>query len=179
MNARSRLDQMPRVLLVDDTPDVRALVRRALERGGDLEVVAEVGDGSAGVAAAREHQPDVVLLDIAMPVMDGLEALPLIREACPRAKVIMLSGFGADQMIAQAMGSGAAGYIQKGRPMRELVTQVHELIGSGGGAGSGGGGGLGGPGPGGGGPGPLLSRVLWRLAPAAGLSAGPAQVWCT
>ena len=116
------------VLLIDDTPDVRALVRRALERSGGLEVVAEAGDGSAGVDAAREHQPDVVLLDIAMPVMDGLEALPLIREALPDATVIMLSGFGADLMVDSALRSGADGYIQKGRPLKELVSIVHQLM---------------------------------------------------
>ena len=116
------------VVLVDDTPDVRLLVRRALERDGGLRVVAEAGDGSTGLAAAREHQPDAVLLDIAMPVMDGLEALPLIREACPQTTVIMLSGFGAEQMVDKALESGAAGYIQKGRPMRELVTLVHSLM---------------------------------------------------
>ena len=113
---------------MDDTPDIRALVRRALERAGGLEIVAEAGDGAAGVDAAREHQPDVVLLDIAMPVMDGLEALPLIRDAAPDATVIMLSGFGAERMVEQAISRGAVGYIQKGRPLRELVSQVHQLI---------------------------------------------------
>jgi DNA-binding NarL/FixJ family response regulator len=116
------------VVLVDDTPDVRALVRRALERNGGLRVVAEAGDGSAGLEAVREHQPDAVLLDIAMPVMDGLEALPLILAASPQTTVIMLSGFGADQMVNKALDAGAAGYIQKGRPMRELVSHVHSLL---------------------------------------------------
>ncbi|MBV9831630.1 MAG: response regulator transcription factor [Marmoricola sp.] len=120
MNAR-------RVLLVDDTPDVRALVRRALERSVDLRVVAEAGDGVAGIEAAREHLPDVVLLDIAMPVMDGLEALPFIRAAVPHATVIMLSGFGADRMAERAVGSGADGYLQKGQPLKELVSRVQEL----------------------------------------------------
>ncbi len=116
------------VLLVDDTPDVRLLVRRALERSGGLQVVAEAGDGSAGVEAAREHQPDVVLLDIAMPVMDGLEALPLIRDAVPDATVIMLSGFGAEQMVDRALRSGADGYIQKGAPLSDLVRRVYQLM---------------------------------------------------
>jgi DNA-binding NarL/FixJ family response regulator len=147
------------VVLVDDTPDVRALVRRALERNGGLRVVAEAGDGSAGLEAVRRHQPDAVLLDIAMPVMDGLEALPLIREASPQTTVIMLSGFGADQMVEKAMDAGAAGYIQKGRPMRELVSQVHTLLSDGeGGAGFGG--------PAGSPPG-MLNRVFaaWRPSP--------------
>jgi DNA-binding NarL/FixJ family response regulator len=116
------------VLLIDDTPEIRMLVRRALERSGGLQVVAEAADGSAGVDAARAHRPDVVLLDIAMPVMDGLEALPQIREALPGATVIMLSGFGADSMVNQALDSGADGYIQKGQPMGELVSRVYEIL---------------------------------------------------
>jgi DNA-binding NarL/FixJ family response regulator len=118
----------PSVLLVDDTPDLRALVRMALERRGDFQVVAEAGDGLQGVDAAEEHQPDVVLLDIAMPVMSGLEALPLIRRVCPTSTVIMLSGFGADKMAAQALAAGADGYIQKGQPIRVLLAQVHALV---------------------------------------------------
>ncbi len=153
------------VVLIDDTPDVRALVRRALERNGGLRVVAEAGDGSAGVEMARAHQPDAVLLDIAMPVMDGLEALPLIREACPRATVIMLSGFGADQMVEKALGFGAAGYIQKGRPMRELVSQVHALMDDDTGPGS--------PGAGGAPPG-LLNRMLTALVPGPQPTGTPA-----
>jgi DNA-binding NarL/FixJ family response regulator len=122
-------DLSPRsVLLVDDTPEIRMLVRRALERGGALQVVAEAGDGAAGLDAARAHHPDLVLLDIAMPVMDGLEALPLIRELLPDATVIMLSGFGAELLVEKAMASGADGYIQKGQPMRELIGRVHQLL---------------------------------------------------
>ena len=118
----------PSVLLVDDTADLRALVRMALERRGDFRVVAEAGDGREGVDSAKAHQPDVVLLDIAMPVMSGLEALPLIREVCPTSTVIMLSGFGADKMAAQAIEAGADGYIQKGQPIRALLAQVHSLF---------------------------------------------------
>ena len=118
----------PSVLLVDDTADLRALVRMALERRGDFRVVAEAGDGREGVDVAKAHQPDVVLLDIAMPVMSGLEALPLIREVCPTSTVIMLSGFGADKMAAQALEAGADGYIQKGQPIRALLAQVNSLF---------------------------------------------------
>ena len=116
------------VLLIDDTPEIRMLVRRALERSGGLQVVAEAGDGASGLDAARTHQPDVVLLDIAMPVMDGLEALPLIRETLPGATLIMLSGFGATQMVDKALALGADGYIQKGHTMGDLVARVHELM---------------------------------------------------
>jgi DNA-binding NarL/FixJ family response regulator len=92
-----------------------------------------------------------------MPVMDGLEALPLIRKACPQTTVIMLSGFGADQMVDKALESGAAGYIQKGRPMRELVTLVHSLM-QDDGTGAGSGGSAGSP-PG------MLHRVFAALRP--------------
>ena len=128
MNQGTAGGASPSVLLVDDTPDLRALVRMALERGGDFRVVAEAADGREGVDSAKEHQPDVVLLDIAMPVMSGLEALPMIREACPTSTVIMLSGFGADKMAAQALRAGADGYIQKGQPIRALLAQVHALV---------------------------------------------------
>ena len=129
-----------------------------------LEVVAEAGDGSAGVEAAREHQPDVVLLDIAMPVMDGLEALPLIQEAAPAATVIMLSGFGADRMIDVAVRQGAAGYIQKGQSMHELVRRVHEFIARE-------------ADPGGGSGGPAGPFTLFRdIVPAR---KPLTQVWCT
>lgn len=148
-----------KVLVVDDSPDLRMLISRVIDRrSGGWHVVAQASDGREAVDAASEHDVDLVLLDIAMPVMDGLEALPLIREACPHATVIMLSGFGADEMVEKAMGFGAAGYIQKGQPMRELVSRVHALLSDDRGPGSIGGGGT---------PPGLLSRVLptWRPAP--------------
>jgi DNA-binding NarL/FixJ family response regulator len=113
-----------RLALIDDTPDVRALLRMAFERTEQFEVVAEAADGQEGVEAARKHQPDVVLLDIAMPVMDGLQALPLVREACPSATVVMLSGFGAEAMSEKVVALGADGYIQKGLSVRSLVAEV-------------------------------------------------------
>jgi DNA-binding NarL/FixJ family response regulator len=116
-----------RVVLVDDTPDVRALVKMALERRGDFAVVGEASDGVQGLRVADELQPDVVLLDIAMPVMDGLEALPLIRAACPGATVIMLSAFGAEQMVQRALDAGADGYVQKGISISALLARVREL----------------------------------------------------
>ncbi len=94
------------VLVVDDTPDLRDLLRMALERRGEFHVVAEASNGREGIELARAHQPDLVLLDISMPVMDGLEALPQIRAACPRAAVVMLSGFGATEMTERALARG-------------------------------------------------------------------------
>lgn len=118
-----------RVLLADDTPDIRALLRLVLSRQDDFEVVAEAADGSQAIAMAREHRPDLVLLDLAMPVMDGLEAIPGVREAVPHCKIVVLSGFNADQMAAEAMSAGADAYIEKGTPPLRLVTELRRICG--------------------------------------------------
>ena len=73
------------------------------------------------------HVPDVILLDLAMPVMDGLEALPTLRELCPDAKIVVLSGFGAAQMTRRAMAAGADGYLQKGVPLRTILDYVRDV----------------------------------------------------
>ncbi|MCW2815993.1 MAG: ATP-binding region, ATPase domain protein [Nocardioides sp.] len=115
-----------RVVIIDDTPDLRDLLRIALTRGG-FEVVGEAGDGSTGIDVVRTHRPDVVLLDLAMPVMDGIEALPSIRRLCPAAKIVVLSGFGAQQMSARAVAAGADGYVQKGAPLTTILDYVRDM----------------------------------------------------
>ncbi|MET0997187.1 MAG: response regulator transcription factor [Marmoricola sp.] len=118
------------VVLVDDSQDLLFLVRGALERGGQFKVVAEAGDGEQGVAAVKAAQPDLVLLDIAMPVMDGIQALPLIREACPAATVVMLSAFGdSSGMPQRAMALGANGYIHKDGRLQALPEQLRVIVG--------------------------------------------------
>jgi len=111
-----------RAVVIDDTTDIRDLLRFALSRGG-MDVVGEAGDGQAGVEVVREERPDVVLLDLAMPVMDGVEALPLIRELVPDAQIIVFSAF-AGGVSDQVLGSGADGYLLKGTPLREIVAYV-------------------------------------------------------
>ena len=117
-----------RVVLVDDSADLRLLVRLALEREADFTIVAEAPDGDAGVAAVAAHKPHLVLLDIAMPVMDGLQALTLIREELTRIDVGMLSAFtGSSGAIDRAMALGAHGYIEKGG-VEEMITELRGVL---------------------------------------------------
>jgi signal transduction histidine kinase len=117
------------VVVIDDTPDIRLLLRVALEGQGQFAVVAEAGDGRAGIELVREHQPDAVMLDLAMPVMDGLEALPLIRQASPRSRVIVLSGFETGAMAERVINEGASAFLQKGASARTIVSEVAQTLG--------------------------------------------------
>ena len=116
------------VVLVDDSEDLLYLVRGALERSGRFRIVAEAADGEQGVAAVAASRPDLVLLDIAMPVMDGLQALPLIREACPTAVVVMLSAFGDSSGMPQRAMDGANGYIHKDGRIQALPEQLRVIV---------------------------------------------------
>lgn len=112
------------MLIVDDTSIVRAVVRRTLESDDRFEVVGESVNGREAIGHSTECQPDLVLLDLAMPEMDGLEALPHILKAAPAARVIVLSAFSPDQMAAQAITSGACAYLEKNRLAKELVPGI-------------------------------------------------------
>ena len=116
-----------RVVLVDDTPSLRMLIRLALHDTG-FDVVGEAGDGLAGVNLVRQLQPDLVLLDLAMPVMDGLEALPLMRAAAPAVRIVIVSGFDRRAMESQVMEAGADGYLQKGTPPDALIQSLQRLF---------------------------------------------------
>lgn len=116
-----------RVLVVDDAEDLRFLLRMGLERTDHLEVVGEAEDGLDAVEQARALQPDLVLLDVAMPRMDGLQALPLIREAVPHVRVIMLSGFNEGTMAESALAAGADHYLVKGGSLTELIALTEDL----------------------------------------------------
>ncbi|MDX1612466.1 MAG: response regulator transcription factor [Candidatus Thermoplasmatota archaeon] len=113
-----------RTLIVDDVEAYRFLIRHILERDGRFEVVAEATDGAKGVEAAKRHQPQLVLLDLSMPVMDGLEALPRILQVCSKATVIVLSGFLEDRLGEPAKELGAASYVEKGAEPPELLQAI-------------------------------------------------------
>ena len=118
-----------RVLLVDDAEDLRRVVRLALERDPIFSVVGEAADGDAGVRAAEEHQPDVILLDLDMPGTSGLDVLPALRSAVPAAQVVILSGLPRAAAEAPARAAGAVGYLEKGIPARRLVDELIAVAG--------------------------------------------------
>jgi DNA-binding NarL/FixJ family response regulator len=103
-----------RVVLCDDAPGFRALVRYTLEDDPDLVVVGEAGDGSAGLEAVAELRPDVVLLDISMPRLGGLDAIAAMLERSPSSRVVALSGHTAEEMAGAALARGAHAYVEKG-----------------------------------------------------------------
>ena len=110
----------------DDVPRLRRLLRRALEEGGAVRVVGDAGDPETALGEIGALQPDVVVLDLAMPGMDGLEALPLIRAAAPDACVVVFSGFAEERMAPVALAHGAAHYVQKGADLAELRRVVQQ-----------------------------------------------------
>ena len=116
-----------RAVVIDDTRDIRELLSTVLTRSG-MDVVGEAGDGQAGVEVVRAERPDVVLLDLAMPVMDGVEALPIIRKLVPDARIIVLSAF-AGAVREQVLDWGADGYLEKGTPLKKVVAYIEEQVG--------------------------------------------------
>ena len=106
---------MIRVLLVDDQPLIRSGFRALLDVEDDIEVVAEAADGSTGVALAREHLPDIALIDIRMPVLDGIEATRRIAAdpALAAVHVVVLTNYGLDEYVFDALRAGAAGFLVK------------------------------------------------------------------
>lgn len=119
----------PRVVIADDAEDIRLLLRVQLTSQLAADVVMEVATGRDAVLAATEHQPDVILLDVAMPGGDGLSAIPGIRAASPRTKIIMLSGFAAGELAEAALQAGADAYIEKGAFASVIEALERELPG--------------------------------------------------
>lgn len=115
-----------RIALVDDAEEMRLLVSLTLTLSGEFTVVGEAGNGREAVALAAAERPDVMLLDISMPVMDGLEALPRIREASPDTCVVVFSAFDETRLGDQARSLGARGYVEKGTPLENLVVRLKE-----------------------------------------------------
>ena len=116
-----------RVLLVDDDPLVRSALSLMLGGPGDIGVVGEAADGAEGLDRARELRPDVVLMDIRMPVLDGLEATRrLLRDPSP-PRVIVLTTFDADENVVRAVAAGADGFLLKDTPPAQIVEAIRRV----------------------------------------------------
>ena len=112
-----------RVVIADDQPMMRAGFKAVLEATGAIEVVAEAANGEEAVAAAGVHSPDVVLMDIEMPGMDGIEATRKL----PRQRVLILTTFGLDEYIVDALRAGASGFLLKDAPTQDVVDAVRSV----------------------------------------------------
>jgi len=113
-----------RVLLIDDDPLVRAGLRMILSSAEDLTVVGEVRDGAQAVQAVREHRPDVVLMDIRMPELDGISATKQLRELRQPPQVIVLTTFHLDDYVIRALRVGASGFLLKDTPPTDIVNAI-------------------------------------------------------
>lgn len=113
-----------RVLLADDDSLIRTAIDAILRPAPDIELIAQAADGRAAVDLAVRHRPDVALLDIQMPVLDGLAALREIRRFVPTVQVVVLTTFGEDEYVAQALADGAAGFLLKESAADELAYAV-------------------------------------------------------
>jgi DNA-binding NarL/FixJ family response regulator len=112
-----------RVVIADDQPMMRAGFKAVLEATGNIEVVAEAGNGLEAVEAAQRHAPDVVLMDIRMPELDGIEAT----RRMPRQRVLILTTFGLDEYIIEALRAGASGFLLKDAPTADVVAAVRAV----------------------------------------------------
>lgn len=116
-----------RVLLVEDNGPSRELTRILLETSGHFQVVAQVGNGLEAIAAARRSQPDLIILDLAMPVMNGFDALPRLREVSPKSAIIVLSMLDRQRASADALARGADLFLDKGTPDDEFASTLWAL----------------------------------------------------
>jgi two-component system response regulator DesR len=116
-----------RLLLADDQALVRGALAALLDLEPDLSVVAEVASGDEVVGAAREHRPDVALLDVEMPGMDGIAATRALREAMPGVRVLIVTTFGRPGFLRRALQAGASGFVVKDTPARQLADAVRRV----------------------------------------------------
>jgi DNA-binding NarL/FixJ family response regulator len=118
-----------RVFICDDVAELRDLLRAAFLGEPDIRVVGQADNGIAGVMGVKDTQPDVLVLDLSMPEMDGLEAMDTIRLVAPETRIIVFSGFSSEALSAEAARRGASRYLSKGVALSELIAAVREVAG--------------------------------------------------
>jgi two-component system NarL family response regulator len=119
---------MIRVLVIDDHPMIRAGLSATIEPELDMEVVASADNGKDGVELYRQHQPDVVLMDLKMPEMGGVDAIRAIRADFPLAKIVVLSTYEGDEDIYRAMQAGAVTYLLKNTRSEKMIGMIREVV---------------------------------------------------
>ena len=124
----NRFSAAPRVLVVDDQHLFRSGLVKLLENDPRIDIVGDTDDGAEAVRLIPTLRPDVVLMDVRMPNMDGLEAAQRITAAHPGVKVLMLSGFGAESQVVHALNAGASGYVVKDSPLEAIVTSILAVV---------------------------------------------------
>ena len=115
---------MIRVVLADDQPLVRTGLRMILAAEPDIEVVGEAGDGAAAIAVCADQHPDVVLMDVRMPVVDGIQATRAVTAAADPPRVLVLTTFDLDEIVYDALRAGASGFLLKDAPEERLITAI-------------------------------------------------------
>lgn len=116
-----------RVLVVDDNETVRRGICEILQSQGDIEVVCEAADGADAIRKAREHTPDVVLLDVTMPIMDGLEAARILKRESPSIHVVIVSQHDSRGVQWAALAAGVSGYVVKSDAGRDLIPELRRI----------------------------------------------------
>ena len=119
---------MIRILIADDYLPFRIMLKYLLTEEEDFEVVGEAPDGEVAVTLAEELQPDVVMLDLAMPNLDGWEAIPLVRRVAPDARIIVLSGFPLSRMRDESLHEQITRYLEKGEPAEVICGAVRDAV---------------------------------------------------
>lgn len=120
-------ERLYRIVVADDAANFRMMLALTLGHERDIEIVAEATNGAEAVELCRKHRPDVLLLDISMPVMDGFEAIPHVMDAAPGTAIVMLSAFTGPEVRQQAAALGADEYLEKGTDPAELAQVVRQV----------------------------------------------------
>lgn len=124
----AREPALPTIVIVDDSAEVRMLVRTRLRLSRKLHVIGEAGDGAEAIEVAREHRPDLLLLDVSMPVMDGLETLPRVLAVSPGTRVVMYSGFQEQGLAQRALELGASVFLEKSSSLDTLADELVAVL---------------------------------------------------
>jgi DNA-binding NarL/FixJ family response regulator len=116
-----------RVLVVDDNEAVRRVLREILTSESDIQVICEASNGSDALRLARQHQPDLALIDIGMPIMNGFEVIRLIKRELPLTQILVVSQFDSPAFLREATSLGANGYVRKYDAGRDLIQEVRRI----------------------------------------------------